>query len=458
MTDTSEFTGSHGSGETLLRRVAQARDTFSFHGSQGHRAPCLAKFRIRLPRGWLISIAGFLYALSMHKFATRDPLSENTGIQGVIETLSIASAFTCIVVATWKVRRRHARSITAVCFAIFSLFALASFWRSFNPSLSFVKGSLLSMVLGTGYLSSQAGMGKKYFRSIYWSYTALLVTGLLVGLLFPQHYPLFSVNAYTGRTRLSVFDTFPGTMGEDAALLLLIEPLIHARSRLIPQIFLFSMNIFAGGKTSTALLCVLLLIRFVAGIRQWRSRRALAVVLAMVCIVSFSVVQLLGLRSQDHVMANAAESIYGTGVGEDAANLDGRLALWSASLKLLPNAMFLGFGLDGTRTIMLEVASWAGTSHNGYLELALSGGLVGFTFLCFGFLLVAVACFNTPFPFYIHAELIVAFILINSIIGGIFSSPSYFGLLIFSWLLYQAEDSRKADLTRPKNTMANIQG
>jgi hypothetical protein len=89
-------------------------------------------FSVAANRLWLIDVAGFLYAVSMHKFALRDPLSANTGIQGIIEMLAIGGAFVCVVAATWKARRQRSTSITALCFGIFGLFALCSSWRSFN--------------------------------------------------------------------------------------------------------------------------------------------------------------------------------------------------------------------------------------------------------------------------------------------------------------------------------------
>jgi O-antigen ligase len=301
-----------------------------------------------------------------------------------------------------------------------------------------VKGVLFLVVLGTGYLTSQTDLGRRYFRSIYWSYAVLLVVGLIVGWVFPHQYPLLSADEYSGRTRLSVFDTFPGTMGEDMVFLLLLVPLIRAKFGWLSQIFLFLMVVFSGGKTSTAMLCILLAIRFVFGLRRWRSWRTVAVVLGTASVAAFGVLLFLGSGGQGHLFAHLAEAIYGRQVAADAVSFDGRLALWTASLNLLmENAQVLGYGFDGTRAVMLSVASWAGNSHNGYLELALTGGLLGFVFFLIGLLSVAVACFRARFPMRLHATLVIFFILVTDFLGSTFSFPSYFGSLILLWLFYE---------------------
>ncbi|MGO9843618.1 MAG: O-antigen ligase family protein [Candidatus Acidiferrales bacterium] len=388
---------------------------------------------------WLVNIAGFVYAISMHKFATRDPLSANMGPQAIIEISCIVGAFVLIMCGTSKARRQYTPSIASTCFIIFGVFSLASSWRSFNLSLSFVKGVLFLVVLAAGYLVCQAGLSQQYFRSIYWGYITLLLVGLIIGILLPHQYPLFSVDAFSGRTRLCVFDTFPGVLGEQAGLILLIAPLIKFKIAWPSQAFLFLVNVFAGGKTSTFLLCALILVRFVVGVRQLRSWRTVAIVCVAGVIVSFSTLLQLGAIQPDHIIADSAESIYGTRVASEATSLDGRLALWTASLNTLQSAELLGFGLDGAREIMLKVAAWSGSTHNGYLELAVSGGLLGFAFFLYGLFAVLRDCFLAASPFRLHAFLLLTYMVINAVIGLIFSFPSYFGIFILLWLSYEAK-------------------
>jgi len=412
--------------EGRIRNGADPNRSFLVHVKS--RAPILTT-----NRRWLVAIGGFIYAISMHKFAMRDPLSANTGIQGIIEIFGMAGAFVCIFAATWETKRQHGISRVGICFAVFGMFALASSWRSWDAPLSFVKGSLLLLVLATGYLSSQAGLAQRYLRSIFYGYTALLVIGLLIGYFFPHLYSLISTDPYSGRTRLSVFDTFPGTLGEDAALLILIAPLIRVRFGWILQCFLFLMNIFAGGKTSTGLLCLLLLIRFLYGSRARRSWRI------ALFIVGLGALWLLVLAGHGDLFSHAADSIYGTRVGTEASDLDGRINLWMASLNLLKSTVFMGYGIDGTRDKIMEVAGWAGTSHNSYLQLALSAGAVGSAFFLFGLFSVLRSCLRAAPPFRLHIALIIVFLMVNAVIGEILTAPSYFGILIMLWLSYKAK-------------------
>ena len=186
------------------------------------------------------------------------------------------------------------------------------------------------------------------------------------------------------------------------------------------------MVMFAGGKTGTALLCLLLLVRFVFGLRQWRSWRSIVVILGATCAAAFIVLLSLGAGSQSNPFAKQAEWVYGTHVAGEVGNLDGRLALWTASLNLLQNAQALGYGFEGAREVMLSVASWSGNSHNGYLELALSAGLVGFVCFLWGLFSVARDCFLAAFPTCLNATLVLSSILITDLLGStsVFRLPS----------------------------------
>jgi O-antigen ligase len=373
-------------------------------------------------RIWLIDLAGIFYAISMHKYAMRDPLSADTGVQGIIETLGITGAFICTLMVSWKAKRWHGPSPVAMCFSIFGVFALASSWRSYSPSLSFAKAILLLVVLATGYLAGQVDLGQRFFRSIYQSYSALFVVGLLVSITLAHRYPLLSVDAFSGRTRLSVFDTFAGVLGEDAALLLIVAPMIRLKLHWLCAPCLFIAVVLAGGKMSTALLCLVLLIRFFSRARGWRSWDTLAVI---------------GSNSHAGTLVHAAESIYGNQVTTEAKGMDGRLSLWAAAIDLLGDAQLLGYGIDGDREIMLRVASWSGSSHSGYLELALAGGILGFSILLLGFALISSTCLRASSTIRLDCASALTYIFVSAAIGGVLKAPSYIGLLTLLWLSYE---------------------
>jgi hypothetical protein len=383
---------------------------------------------------WLIGFAGFLYAVSMHKFAFRDPLSADTGIQAYIETVGMTGAFVCTALAVYRMQLTSARTRSCFCFAIFGLFALTSSFRSFFPPLSFAKGVLFLIVLATCYLANQCELGPDLMRSIYWCYIALLVIGFVTGLLLPDKYPLITMDEYSGRTRVSVFDTFPGTLGEDSGLLLLVAPLIRGRVGWTSQLFLFLVNLSAGGKTSTALLCILLAIRFLGHSRPWRSRWAAIGLFAVTVMILAAALLQVPFGPVGRVLGQSAGTIYGTRVADDAVSFDGRINLWTASLGLLGEAQILGYGFDGAREVMLRVVEWSGSSHNGFLELGLSSGILGFIAFLVGLSSVAFDCLRAAPAIRLQAVCVLLFMLGTAVVGLTFNFPSYFGFVILIWL------------------------
>ena len=391
---------------------------------------------------WLIALGGLLYTISLHQFAYHSPVAGGSGIQGMIETFCDAGSFLCVLVGTWGQGRTFKTSGAVLCFAIFGLFSLSSAWRSFSPSLSSARAALFLLIIATIYLVSQAQVAQEYLVAVYRSYVALLVIGIGVGLVLPSLYPLVSSDEFTGRTRLGVFDTAPGMLGEQTALLLLLAPLLQGRVGRLSQVFLFGFNVACGGKTNTALLCFLLLVRAVVMTKRWRSWRGVTVMGCATCLLAIGALSLGGTGSEDSLLAKPAEAIYGHQIGKDATSLDGRAALWATSMELLPQAQLLGFGFNGVREILLKTAAWSGSSHNGYLEMALTSGLIGFAFFIGAIVLVVRSCLRAPPSMRLYLGSVVIFILIVDLIGSDFSFPACFGSMVLAWIYYQAERSR----------------
>jgi O-antigen ligase len=390
----------------------------------------------------LIYLAGFLYALSLHKYVSRDPLSAQTGIQGVMEFALQGAAFVCTFVASRHARRQFAPSPVLLCFVGFGVFALASSWRSFNPPLSLAKGLLLFIVLGTGYLASQLGLATRLFQSIYWTYIASLAVGLVLGVALPSRFPLWSLDDYDGRTRLSVFGTFPGTMGETAAYLILLAPIIFRRSHWISRLFLLAMNIVAGGKLSTAVLLLLLPIEYLVNIRTARSWRVVALV-SVACLAVCAGLYVTLLRGVDlsQSLTRPLDMVYGHDVAAEAVGLDGRLELWRGAVALLIRNPVLGFGFDGARQALTKIAWWSGHSHNGFLEVGLAGGIFSGAIFLVGVAGVLRVCLASAPGMRRHSLLAFAYMIIIAFTGITFTFPSYFGLLILTLLYYQSIQS-----------------
>jgi O-antigen ligase len=429
----SDDTETIGLGEQVSRscvRVDLARDCV-LRGQSLLSVPSHAVARL-----WLIDLAGTLYAISLHKFAAPDGPATRAG--GLIEAAAMTGAFLCVLFATRQTPRRYGPSLAVICFAVVCFLALVSSWRSFSPSVSAVKGVLSLLVLATCYLVSQSAVDQRYLRSIYRSYVVLLVLGLLAGMLPPHMYPLSSVDEYSGRTTFSVFYTFFGVLGEDTALLVLIAPLIFEKPRWVSGAFLVAMNVMAGGKTPTALLFAMLAIRFLAGMRKrpwWR----IGLVFTMTCFAAFAVLYLFAFDPAKHHASSPVEAIYGNQVSENAMSFDGRTDLWKKAVELLPTVPVLGYGFEGDRDLMLKVASWSGSAHNSYLEIALSSGLIGFVFFVVGTFSVMLASLKASANVRLPLLLLLAFLAIQSFVGILFYNPSFIGLLILAWCSYRAQ-------------------
>jgi O-antigen ligase len=401
----------------------------------------------------LIYAAGFLYALSLHKYVSRDPLSMQTGAQGVLEFALLCAAFACTFVAARHARRQYAPSPALVCFAAYGIFALASSWKSFNPPLSLAKGLLLFAVLGTGYLASQLGLATSLFQSIYWTYTASLAVGLVLGVVLPSGFPLWSIDNFNGRTRLSVFGTFPGTMGETAAYLILLAPILFRRSHWVSRLFLLAMNIVAGGKLSTAILLLLLAVEYLFKIRTARSWRAVALVSgSCAAICAYLYVTLLRGVDLSQSLSRLSDMVYGHDVAAEAASLDGRLALWRGSVAMLLENPLLGYGFDGARDALTRIASWSGQSHNGFLELGLAGGVLSAAIFLIGVGSVVRACVGSAPELRRYTLLVFAYMIIIAFTGITFNFPSYFGLLILTLLFYRSIQSTAENVSVPANS------
>jgi O-antigen ligase len=401
-------------------------------------------------RRQLIYGAGLLYALSLHKYVSRDPLSMQTGIQGVLEFALQVGAFVCVFLAARRARRQYAASSAILCFGAYGIFALASSWRSFNPPLSLTKASLLFAVLAIGYLTSQLGLETRLFQSIYWTYTASLAVGLVLGVVFPDHFPLWSIDDFTGRTRLSVFGTFPGTMGETAAYLILLAPLLFRRPHWVSRLFLFAMNFLAGGKMSTVILVLLLAVEYCCKIRTGRSWRAVALVgCSSIAVCGCLYVTLVRGVDLSQWLSRSSELVYGHDVAGEAVSLDGRLDLWTGSLTMLIENPVLGYGFDGARQALMRIASWSGQSHNGILELGLAGGVLSVGIFLLGLAGVFRACLSSAPDLRRRSLLVFAYLIAISFTGITFNFPSYFGILVLTLLLYRSVQSTEQSVFSP---------
>jgi O-antigen ligase len=269
----------------------------------------------------------------------------------------------------------------------------------------------------------------------------------------PATFPLWSVDEFTGRSRLSVFGTFPGTMGETAAYLILLAPVFFRSSSRgsywISRLFLLFINLAAGGKLSSAVLLLLLGVEYLFKIRSLRSWRVVVLVngvFLILCVGFYVSVRGDGL---DRSLGRPLEMIYGQDVAAEADSLDGRVDLWRGTGDLIIDNPVLGYGFDGARNVLMNIAEWSGSSHNGFLELALSGGAIGLVFFLAGLGAVFRACLRSASDLRRRTLTVFAYMIFIAFTGVTFNFPSYFGFLILTLLFYRSVQFSTESVSSP---------
>ena len=125
---------------------------------------------------------------------------------------------------------------------------------------------------------------------------------------------------------------------------------------------------------------------------------------------------------------------------DQLTGLTGRVELWRAALPMFFERPALGYGYHGARPILLRYASWAGYTHNAYLQTLLDLGLAGALLVwpVVGWLLVTsiLRRIRDATPTAHHSAFVLgtaAFIILNSVTSESFAgTPGYEVLLLFA--------------------------
>lgn len=315
-----------------------------------------------------------MYAVSLIKFYWRDPLSTNVGPQGFIElTLLLMTALTLLL----SFRQRHWELVvtsSAKAFLAFGAIAVGCSIFSFYPLLSFAKGLSFILVCGIAIVASSAFRPAKALEYLYYSIVIVLSIGVIVKLASGG--PLLEVDDWSGRARLELFGLHATSLADLSAVTLLSSLLLPTRPRFYWQALLFTINIAAGSRTSSALLVLIL---FTISLTTLRSSQRFLLVnccLGFLLAASWFVVQTDYLPAVD--LTSIAQPLYGDKLTEDIWSLNGRTSVWDAAAPLVSHSLLLGYGMGGARDVLINNTSWnwvAGDSHNALIELIVSGGV-----------------------------------------------------------------------------------
>ncbi len=323
------------------------------------------------PAFMTLLLAMFLYAVSLIKFFVRDPLSLRTGLQGPIEIgLVILAALVLAVVF----RQRYWNFLwtpSAVAFMAFGAMATLSSVYSYYPLLSFLKGLSFLLVCGIAVVASSAFGPKNVITSLYRSLMIILAIGLIAKVAGGG--PLLSIDDYSGRARFTLFAWHPGTLADLCALTLLTGLLLPKRPPLYCQIFLFAINVATASRASSALLVIILVSIRLATVRL--SPRFLFLCCCFGSVLTLAMLVMIQKQGQPAEMITIGQSLHGDKLAEDLITFSGRKEVWSAAEPLVSHSLFLGYGLDGSRDVLINNTTWgAGNAHNSLLDLILAAG------------------------------------------------------------------------------------
>jgi hypothetical protein len=194
--------------------------------------------------------------------------------------------------------------------------------------------------------------------------------------------------------------------------------------------------------------CVLLLY-------QLRPRRRLELAAAGTALILFTL--MLGpdvegwLASQDTRDSTFSTLLLRGQRSDDVLALSGRLELWEEVRPLVAHRIVLGYGYQGSRGPLLDIASWAGYAHNAFLQTLLDLGVAG----CIALIALLAAALIAPFTtrdgdrYWLRAAAagLMVFLLLNALSSESFSAaPGIELLLVFLCALSGAPS---ASATRP---------
>jgi O-antigen ligase len=329
----------------------------------------------------LPSLAILLYTISIVKFYVRDPLSTQTGPQGMIEVVLVMGAVLALLPALRALRYRPFIPPTAKAFVVFALLAALSSVFSFNPMLSLMKAMILLLVCGIAVTASSALTPVRVLRSLFLSLLLVLATGLLYKLASGD--PWFDYDTYSRRFRLAMFGWHPNILAYLCALTLLTSLLLPRRPPYYLLVSLFILNILTASRASTALLVLVLLLWGIAAVGLTPRTVLIGSLGVLVIMVAWIGLQLHPSRSSG--AESMVESLYGNQLGQEIGTLNGRTEVWDTAAPLLRRSLFLGFGIDGSRDVLITETKWAAPhAHNAILELILGGGIPAMLFVLFG--------------------------------------------------------------------------
>jgi O-antigen ligase len=385
--------------------------------------------------------AGILFSVAFQKYAMNDPLSQSTGVQGILETGAICLTFFIIVLLSRGKSRHTGLRLPVLLFGLYGVFALTGSVNSFNPQLSIVKAVLFFFVLIATYLLCEMQLALSFLKGAYYGYIASTAASVVLSIVRPHTFPLFSVDTYEGRTRLNIFDTHANATGEISGLFFLLAQIAPLRTRWYCQLFLLGANLLAGEKTATLALIAGTVLILLLGHHNLSRRWGIAIFAATLgCVWLVWMGTGMISASPSSFIGRAAGSIYGSRVAEEVNSLDGRQAVWAKGIELVKESPLLGYGFEGARNQFVGAVNWSGQAHNAFIQAAISAGLFGLLAFIAAWGLTIVDSMKGDRTWRVKVFCLHLYLFALAMIGPIFDTPLYFTMMVILTLLYLSHE------------------
>ncbi|MGG6297991.1 O-antigen ligase family protein [Leptolyngbya sp. AN02str] len=333
-------------------------------------------------------------------------------------------------------------------FALVGLAALSIFWSDFpgftqQRSIALIGTSLFGLYFGTRFSM------KQQLQLLGWAMAIAVLMSIAFVAALPKYGIMGGKHAGAWRGIFSHKNVTGRAMAFSSVVFLLLS-LQTGGARLFWWLLLVTTIAFTVmAQSTTALLClvVLFLLFFILRPLRWHYRARTIAVLSLVLAVAG------GLAS---VLANSETLL--AAFGKDTT-LTGRTDLWPAVIEKIQLKPIWGFGYEGfwrgwdsDAAEVWRTVGWdAPHSHNGFLDLLLALGLVGFIiFMTEYFTTLARAAYRlkqTRNPEYYLPILFLAFTVLFSL-----TESTILGRNSIFWVMYVAMSvSARLPLQQPKS-------
>lgn len=338
--------------------------------------------RTTKPNRWPLRISTVLFVFGTAHYVLRDSFhADESIVQPIIEIPSVVVATCLSFGALIYYPVRLALRLPYLLLLGMLLLAVAFSLRSWDPLLSVTRGILLVMISASTVALLQTYGLRPLVRAVLNAYIFLIVVGLIVGLLFPEQFPLMlhDPGQEEVRVRLHLFMIHPVMLADNCAICLLASVLFRGRWIRLCRLIFVTCLLLTVTRTSIILglpLYVIAEIVFATGLRRGlRPANAIGLLAVVPGIVAIGL--LFAYSDWGWVDEISSSVMHVMDATENDVTLNGRTPLWSMLLADLSSDNVYGYGVGGDRYYLRTINPWFVHAHNSILETIYTAGYLG---------------------------------------------------------------------------------